>query len=109
MAWIFQVFAILVVIIVVIFQEELRQVFERLAVWGLRRPGGKAAASADPTDILVNCLTDLARPRQRAGGRPKPAVVWHLQAASARRDRLTIPHEGILDLTSHDGAMVIGT
>src|SRR5438093_8697470 len=43
-AWIFQgFFAVLVIIIVVVFQEELRQLFERIAVWGLRR-GRRPAA-----------------------------------------------------------------
>jgi len=40
-AWIFQgFFAIFVIMIVVIFQEELRQIFERVAVWSWsgRRP-----------------------------------------------------------------------
>src|SRR3972149_4826742 len=37
-AWIFQAFfAIFLVVIVVIFQEELRQMFERVALWSLGR------------------------------------------------------------------------
>jgi len=53
-------FAISVVIIVVLFQEELRQLFERLGVWSLRR-GRSTAARAAPADILVEALTDMAR------------------------------------------------
>src|SRR5437867_1639342 len=37
--WIFHgFFAIIVIALVVIFQEELRRFFERLAVWSVRRP-----------------------------------------------------------------------
>src|SRR5918996_83239 len=37
-AWIFQgFFAIFLIMVVVIFQEELRQLFERIAVWSLAR------------------------------------------------------------------------
>jgi diadenylate cyclase len=37
-SWLLQgFFAVFLVIVVVIFQEELRQLFERLALWGLRR------------------------------------------------------------------------
>ena len=60
-AWIFQgFFAIFLIIIVVIFQEELRQIFERIAIWSLTskpppplRPGA--------VDILVRTLADFAK------------------------------------------------
>jgi uncharacterized protein (TIGR00159 family) len=59
-AWIFQgFFAVFLVIIVVIFQEELRQLFERVAMWSLRRNAGIAAG--DASDIVVQCLIDFAR------------------------------------------------
>jgi uncharacterized protein (TIGR00159 family) len=59
--WLFHsFFAILVVIIVVIFQEEIRQLFERLAVWTMRRRP-IADGHSVPADILVHALTDLAR------------------------------------------------
>jgi len=62
-AWLFQgFFAIFVVILVVIFQEELRRLFERIAVLGLRRhragpPTGGAA------DALARSVVELARGR----------------------------------------------
>lgn len=60
-AWIFQAFfAVFVVMIVVIFQEELRQMFERIAVWSFSRPPVATAASS-PADVLTRTLADLAR------------------------------------------------
>ena len=43
--WIFQgFFAIFIIAVVVIFQEELRSVFERIAVWSVARPRHAPAA-----------------------------------------------------------------
>jgi uncharacterized protein (TIGR00159 family) len=112
MAWIFQgFFAILIIMIVVIFQEELRQLFERLAVWGLRRKGASARA-ADPTDILVSCLTDLARDRIGAlvvipGSQP---LSRHVQGGIELNGDLSIPLlKSIFDPHSagHDGAVLL--
>src|SRR5881398_3660960 len=62
-SWVFQgFFALFIVIVVIIFQEELRQLFERVAVLSLRR-GRERPRGAEPADILVECLTDLARRR----------------------------------------------
>lgn len=59
-AWIFQgFFAVFLVIIVVIFQEELRQLFERIAMWSLRRQTG--IAEGDASDVLVQSFVDFAR------------------------------------------------
>ncbi|HEX2226796.1 MAG TPA: diadenylate cyclase CdaA [Candidatus Binatia bacterium] len=60
-AWIFQgFFAIFLIIIVVIFQEELRRIFEQLAVWSLNfkktRPSRGEAG-----DVIARTLADLAR------------------------------------------------
>jgi uncharacterized protein (TIGR00159 family) len=61
-------FAVAVVVLVVIFQAELRQVFERIAVWGLRRRRG--AAESDPlyevNKILVDTTTRLTAERRGA-------------------------------------------
>jgi uncharacterized protein (TIGR00159 family) len=112
MAWIFQgFFAILVVIIVVIFQEELRQLFERLAVWALRRQGARVVSS-DPTDILVGVLTDLARERIGAlvvlpGSQP---LSRHIQGGIELDGQLSVPLlKSIFDPHSpgHDGAVIV--
>ena len=60
--WIFQgFFAIFIIAFVIIFQEELRSIFERIAVWSL---SGKLKAEAPPpeqVEMLVRSLSDLAR------------------------------------------------
>jgi uncharacterized protein (TIGR00159 family) len=63
MTWLLQgFFAVFLVIIVVIFQEELRQLFERLALWGLRRRGA-TPTTYGPAEIVVSCAADFARAR----------------------------------------------
>ncbi len=62
-AWIFQgFFAIFLIIIVVIFQEELRQIFERIAVWSLA-PKAFRPLRSNTVDTLVGTLADLAKDR----------------------------------------------
>ena len=62
-AWIFQgFFAVFLIMIVVIFQEELRQMFETVAVWGLGRARRPPVAS-ETTDVLVRALADMAHDR----------------------------------------------
>ena len=57
--WIFQgFFAISLIAIVVIFQEELRSIFERLAVWSLRRNSHPLQPAE--VEILVRTLSRLA-------------------------------------------------
>jgi len=60
-AWVFQgFFAIFLIMIVVIFQEELRQFFERIAVWSFTRKRIPALGS-NTADILVRTVSDLAK------------------------------------------------
>jgi diadenylate cyclase len=62
--WIFQgFFAVFVLALVIIFQEELRSFFERLAVWSLRRRRGRAVAHLQPehVEVLVQSLGHFAR------------------------------------------------
>ncbi len=61
--WIFQgFFAVLIIAIVIIFQEELRHIFERIALLGLI-PREEAVSSPEQVEILVRSLSDLARDR----------------------------------------------
>ncbi len=111
-AWIFQAFfAVFLVMIVVIFQEELRQMFERIAVWSFNRQPAPTATSAT-ADILVRALADLARDRIGAlvvivG---KDPVGRHVTGGIALDGRMSVPLlRSIFDAHSpgHDGAVLI--
>ncbi|MDP3919431.1 MAG: diadenylate cyclase [Candidatus Omnitrophota bacterium] len=76
-------FAIILIALVVIFQEELRHFFEQIAVWSLRKRIGKIkpqSLSLDEVDILVRTLIDLAK--EKVGAliviRGKDLIVRHL-------------------------------
>jgi uncharacterized protein (TIGR00159 family) len=61
--WIFKgFFAVVIIAIVVIFQEELRHIFERIAVWSLRR-GTSAQMPPRVIEIVVRAVSDFARDR----------------------------------------------
>jgi len=58
--WIFQgFFAVLIIAIVVIFQEEIRHFFERLALWSFKR-GGSGLDFSHELEILVRTAGTLA-------------------------------------------------
>jgi len=108
------VFAISVVLIVILFQEELRQLFERLGVWSVRgrRRRLQAAARSLPADILVEALADLARQRRGA-----LLVLPGLQPL-ARHVRGGVPLDGLVSVPllqslfdshspGHDGAVIL--
>lgn len=60
--WIFQgFFAVLIIAIVVIFQEELRHIFERIAVWSLQGGGGKRTTAPREVEMIVRSVSDFAR------------------------------------------------
>lgn len=65
-AWIFQgFFAAFVLVLIILLRYDLRRLFERIALWGLRRKRG--AASADSTiDIICNAVHELATHRRGA-------------------------------------------
>jgi uncharacterized protein (TIGR00159 family) len=111
-SWVFQgFFALFIVIVVVIFQEELRQLFERVAVLSLRR-GRDRPGGAEPADILVECLTDLARRRIGAlvvlpGAQP---IDRHVRGGIELDGKLSTPVlTSIFDphAPGHDGAVVV--
>src|ERR1043165_8856160 len=62
-AWMFQgCFAILLIMILVIFQEKLRQIFERVAVWSWRS-SGNPELQTETANTLVRTAADLAKDR----------------------------------------------
>ena len=105
------VFAISVVLIVVLFQEELRQLFERLGVWSMRRGRAEPVHSL-PADILVETCTDFARQRIGAlvvlpGAQP---VARHVRGGVPLNGTVSVPLlKSVFDPHSpgHDGAVII--
>jgi uncharacterized protein (TIGR00159 family) len=110
-AWILQgFFAVLVILVVVVFQEDLRLLFERLAVWGLRRR--TPSPSTDAADMLARVVARLALWRTGAlivvPGRDP--LDRHLEGGVELGGRLSEPLLlSIFDVTSpgHDGAVVV--
>jgi len=110
--WLLQgFFAIFVVIVVVIFQEELRQLFERFALWGLRRRRPMPAAD-EPREIIVRCAADFARLRVGA------LIVVTGRQPIARQLHGGVALEGVLSepllkslfephSPAHDGAVIV--
>jgi diadenylate cyclase len=108
------VFAISVVLIVVLFQEELRQLFERLGVWSVRgrRRRLQAAARSLPADILVESVADFTRQRRGA------LIVLPGIQPLARHVRGGVPLDGLVSVpllqslfdphsAGHDGAVIL--
>src|ERR1043166_1659742 len=110
-AWLFQgFFAIFLIIIVVIFQEELRQIFERIAVWSLAK--GSRPLRSDAIDILVGTLADLAKDRIGAliVVEGKDPIGRHIMGGIELEGKISEPLlKSIFDPHSpgHDGAVVI--
>lgn len=111
--WLLQsFFAILVVMIVVIFQEELRQLFERLAVWSLRRGRRREPTGTVPAAVLVEALGDMARRHVGAlvvlpGRQPidryvRGGIVLEGQLSAPLLESVFDPHS-----PGHDGAAIV--
>jgi uncharacterized protein (TIGR00159 family) len=111
-AWIFQgFFAIFLIMVVVIFQEELRQIFERIALWSLGRKTSSPLHS-DAADILLRTLADLARDKIGAlvVACGKAPIARHLSGGIESGSKLSEPIlRSIFDPHSpgHDGAVII--
>src|SRR5690606_17096794 len=111
--WIFQgFFAVALIILVVIFQAELRQVFERLAAWRLdkrrQRPSGTPAL-AEP---IVSAVTRMAA--EKVGAlivlRRSDPLNRHISGGIPIDARVSAPLiESLFDPHSagHDGAAII--
>lgn len=110
-AWIFQAFfAVLLIVLVVVFQRELRQLFERIAVWGLHRQDPPSPVKA--TDVIVETVSRLVANRQGAlivvPGRDP--LERHLSGGIALRAEISEPLLlSLFDPNSpgHDGAVLI--
>jgi len=96
---------------VVIFQEELRQIFERIAVWSLS-PKGAAPLRSSTVDILVRTLADLAKDHTGALiiVRGKDPMERHITGGIQLDGKLSEPLlKSIFDHHSpgHDGAVLV--
>jgi len=110
-------FAIIVVVLVVIFQEDLRYFFERVGLWWRERslPRYKRHASRLPrseVEILARTLGDLARARIGAlvVVRGHDMIARHLEGGTEVEGHLSEPLlKSIFDPHSlgHDGAVII--
>jgi diadenylate cyclase len=111
-AWIFQgFFAIFLIIIVVIFQEELRQIFERIAVWSLARKGGRSLRS-NTADVLVGTVADLAKDKIGAliVVEGKDPIARYVMGGIEMEGKISEPLlKSIFDPHSpgHDGAVIV--
>jgi len=110
-AWVFQgFFAVLVIVLVVVFQEDLRRLFETIAVLGLRRKAPLPASSA--LDVLVRVSARLAEMRTGAlivvpGREP---LERHVEGGIELDGRLSEPLLlSLFDASSpgHDGAILV--
>jgi len=108
-------FAIILIALVVIFQEDLRYFFERVATWSFSRTFLRKEDSRldrEEVETLARTLHDLAR--ERVGAlvviRGRDLIVRHLQGGQECNGRLSesLLHS-IFDTHSmgHDGAVVI--
>jgi uncharacterized protein (TIGR00159 family) len=103
-------FAIFIIAVVVIFQEELRSIFERIAVWSISRP--RPPSGPQEPDILARVLSDLARDKVGAliVMRGRDPLDRHLEGGWDLHGELSEALIGsIFDSHSlgHDGAMII--
>jgi uncharacterized protein (TIGR00159 family) len=111
-AWILQgFFAAFLIMLVVLFQRDLRQLFERIAVWSLQRNAG-APTSNETVLSIVEALTTLARHKHGAlvvlPG--KDPVDRHIEGGVELDGHLSSPLLlSLFDPTSagHDGALIV--
>ncbi len=110
-AWLLQgFFAVFVIVLVVVFQEDLRRLFEQIASWGLRRK--PAAFGPDVADVLVRTVARMASSRTGAlivvpGREP---IERHLDGGIELGARMSEPLLlSLFDASSpgHDGAVVV--
>ncbi len=105
-------FAILIIALVVIFQEELRRFFERLSLWAAMRRHDEIVSGYPQIEILTRAFNELAR--KKTGVlvvlRGRDPLERHLEGGHQLDGRLSQALlESIFDPHSpgHDGAAVI--
>jgi diadenylate cyclase len=110
-SWLLQgFFAVVVLILIVVFQDDLRRLFERIATWGLRRQAPRLAPTLVGT--LVRAVAALAAERTGAlivltGREP---LDRHLDGGTFLKGRVSEPLLlSLFDASSpgHDGAVVL--
>jgi diadenylate cyclase len=105
-------FAVLVIVLIIIFQEDIRLFFERLASWGSIRKKWPSVSSREHIDVLAQTVTDLAHKRFGA------LIVLtgadhldrHLKGGTLLEGKVSEPLlESLFDPHSvgHDGAAII--
>ena len=111
-AWIFQgFFAIFLIMIVVIFQEELRHLFEQTAVWSLNFKKPRSLRS-ESSDVIARTLADLAKSKTGAliVIRGKDPLERHITGGIPLDGKVSGPLlRSIFDTHSpgHDGAVLV--
>lgn len=106
-------FAVILIVVVVIFQEEVRHFFEKIAVWSLNRKSQKPMRLSSPeVETLVRTLNDFAH--EKIGAliiiQGKDLIVRHLEGGVELHGKLSEALlKSIFDPHSsgHDGAVVI--
>jgi len=105
-------FAVILLAMVIIFQEEFRRFFERIATWGRFRKSGRVSTLHEEVEIIVQSVATLAR--QHTGAliviQGKDPLDRHLAGGVPLDGVLSQPLlESIFDPHSigHDGAVVI--
>lgn len=105
-------FAIFLIILVVIFQDEFRNFFERIAIWGISRRRRKSASFSQDIETLTGAIVNLSQ--KQIGAliviRGRDLLERHLQAGVLLDGLLSqVLIESIFDprVPSHDGAVII--
>jgi len=106
------VFAVIIFAVIVLFQEELRRFFERLAIWGRVRKKTYSSSEEHAAEIIAETVRDLSA--RKIGAlivlQGKEPLERHLQGGTRLEGILSQPIlESIFDPGSsgHDGAAVI--
>jgi diadenylate cyclase len=108
-------FAVILLAMIIIFQEEIRRFFEQIALWSMNprfRKQQKVRPAREEAEILVRTLIDLAR--EKIGAlvvlRGENMILRHLSGGMELGGKLSEPLlKSIFDPHSpgHDGAVVI--